>query len=182
LPGCAGGDYCSLILVPQQGARTLEELRGAVAVINQPHSHSGMNALRHTMAPLARDGRFFSRVTVSGGHLASMAALRQGLADVAAVDCATYALASRADPRLTAGVRVLQTTAAAPGLPMIAALAVADAQAQDLREVLLSLHQQVPNLLQDLSITRFHAVDLADYARIREQELEAAQCGYPTLG
>ena len=83
----SGIDYRSVILVPQAGARSLEELRGSVAVINQQHSHSGMNALRHSIAPLARDGRFFSRVTVSGSHLDSIAALQQGQAAVRCTNC-----------------------------------------------------------------------------------------------
>lgn len=181
LPGCEGVNYCSLILVPEHGARSLEALRGTVAVINQPHSHSGMNALRHTIAPLARDGRFFSRVIVSGSHLASIAALRAGQAAVAAVDCATYGLANRAAPELLAGVRTLQATAAAPGLPLIASRKLTQAQAQDLRDVLLSLHDDAPAVLQNLSIRRLHPVDLAAYASVRQQALEAAQHGYPIL-
>jgi len=181
LPGCDGIDYRSLILVPEQGARSLEALRGAVAVINQSHSHSGMNALRYTIAPLARDGRFFSRVTVSGSHLASIAALRQGRADVAAVDCATFGLAALAQPALLAGVRLLQTTAAAPGLPLITSRRLTEAQVQDLQEVLLSLHAGASSVLRDLSIRRLHAIDLPAYAPVRQQALDAAQRGYSTL-
>jgi len=181
LPECEGTDYRSLILVPEQGARSLEALRGAVAVINQPHSHSGMNALRHTIAPLARDGRFFSRVIVSGGHMASIAALQQGRAAVAAVDCATFGLASRAAPERLAGVRQLQTTAPAPGLPLITSRTLTDIQAQDVREVLLSLHDDAPSVLAPLWIRRLCAIDLDGYAPIRMQANAAARHGYPTL-
>ena len=45
LPGCAGPSYCSAILVPQEGARSLEDLRGTVAAI-QP----GAFAQRHERA------------------------------------------------------------------------------------------------------------------------------------
>lgn len=181
LPGCEGADYCSLILVPQHGARSLEELRGTVAVINQWHSHSGMNALRHTIAPLARDGRFFSRVVESGSHLASIVAVQQGHAAVAAIDCASYGLVARDAPASLAGVRVLQATAAAPGLPLVASRALTDAQAQDLREVLLHLHEQSPSVLKNVSIQRMHAMSLADYAPIRQLERAAVQNGYPVL-
>ena len=99
LPGCDGASYCSFIVVPQDGARTLEDLRGKVAAINQGHSQSGMNALRHTLAPLARSGRFLGRVETSGSHLASLALLQSGQADVAAIDCATFGLAQRHAPR-----------------------------------------------------------------------------------
>ncbi|MCB2006018.1 MAG: PhnD/SsuA/transferrin family substrate-binding protein [Rhodoferax sp.] len=182
LPGCAGVDYRSMILVPQAGgADSLEQLRGAVAVINQWHSHSGMNALRHTIAPLAREGRFFSRIEVSGSHMASIVAVQQGRADVAAVDCATYGLAMRAAPERLSGVRVLQATAAAPGLPLITSRALGHAQVQDLRAVLLHLHEDVPSVLERLCVSRLHAMDLAAYEAIRQQVREAAQHGYPTL-
>jgi len=181
LAGCEGADYRSLILVPQQGARSLEALRGTVAVINQPHSHSGMNALRHTIAPLARDGRFFSRVIVSGSHMASIAALQQGQAAVAAVDCATYGLAAVAAPERLAGVRQLQATAPAPGLPLVASRALTDVQARDLREVLLSLHEDAPSVLANLWIRRLHPIDLDGYMPIRLQALEAEQRCYPVL-
>ncbi len=182
LPGCAGADYRSLILVPQAGgADSLEQLRGAVAVINQWHSHSGMNALRHTIAPLARDGRFFSRIEVSGSHMASIVAVQQGRADVAAIDCATYGLALRAAPDRLAGVRVLQATAAAPGLPLITSRMLGRAQVHDLRAVLLRLHEDAPSVLESLCVRRLHAMELADYEPIRQQVREAAQRGYATL-
>lgn len=181
LPGCAASNYCSKVLVPESGVRSLAELRGAVAVINQWHSQSGMNALRHTIAPLARQGRFFSRVLVSGSHGESISMLRRGQADVAAVDCVTYGLAARADPALLAGVRVLQDTAPAPGLPMIAARTLSDDQSQALRAVLLELHEHVPDILRALSIRRLRAMQLADYAPIRQQAEQAAQLGYRTL-
>lgn len=181
LPHCESVHYRSLILVPQDGARTLEQLRGTVAVINQWHSHSGMNALRHTIAPLAREGRFFSRIEESGSHMASIAVLQQGLAAVAAIDCVTYGLAARYAPERLAGVRQLHVSAPAPGLPFIASRALTDAQAQALRDVLLSLHADAPQVLQALSIRRLRAMDLADYAVVRQQALDAAGHGYNTL-
>ena len=43
----------------------------------------------------ASGGRFFSRVVTSGSHPASVAAVARGEADVAAIDCVTYALLDR---------------------------------------------------------------------------------------
>ncbi len=171
LPGCAGSNYRSM----------LAALRGSVAVINQWHSHSGMNALRHTVAPLAQEGRFFSSVRVSGSHMQSIAMLQSGQADVAAVDCVTYGLAKRAAPALVAGVRVLHDTAPAPGLPLIAARTLSDDQSQALRAVLLELHEHVPDVFRALSIRRLCAMQPADYAPIRQQAEQAAQLGYRTL-
>jgi len=181
LPGCDGAGYRSMILVPDHGARSLGALRGTVAAINQWHSHSGMNALRHTIAPLASDGRFFARIQASGSHLQSMAMLQRGEADVAAVDCVTYGLAMREAPALTAGLRVLQVSAPAPGLPLIASTALSDAQADLLQEILLTLPDSAPDVLRALSVRRVRAAQLADYAPIRQQALTAAEHGYREL-
>ncbi|MEO7938401.1 MAG: PhnD/SsuA/transferrin family substrate-binding protein [Burkholderiaceae bacterium] len=181
LPGCSGGEYRSMILVPASGARSLAALRGAVAVINQWDSHSGMNALRHTMAPLAQQGRFFSQILVSGSHMESIAMLQRGEADVAAVDCVTFGLAERAAPDRVAGVRVLQTTAPAPGLPLITARALRGDPCQVLREVLLAVHEQAPDAMRALAIRRVRAMQLADYAPIKRMIQRAADLGYHTL-
>ena len=66
-PGCEGPLYSSVIVVPAaSSAQTMSDLRGLRCVINGYGSHSGCNALRATVAPLARDGRFFESVVVSG--------------------------------------------------------------------------------------------------------------------
>ncbi len=181
LPGCDGIDYCSVIVVAENGARALEALRGSVAAINQEHSQSGMNMLRHTFAPFARDGRFFGRVQKSGGHLASMAMVLSGDADVAAIDCVTYALAERHAPHLMAGLRVLRRTVSAPGLPLIASRALSGPQLQDLRDVLYELPTTAPQLLAQLSLSALRPVTMGDYQPIAEQIRFAVDHAYPVL-
>lgn len=181
LPGCEGASYCSFIVVPQHGARDLEGLRDKVAAVNQTDSQSGMNALRHTLAPLARAGRFLARVELSGSHLASLAMLQSGLADVAAIDCATFGLAQRHAPDRVAGLRVLHTTVAAPALPLVASRALSASQVQDLRAVLHDLPVQAPGLLQTVSVREFRSMDLDDYRTIADQIRFAHACAYPVL-
>jgi hypothetical protein len=66
--GCDGPNYRSLILVGADSeARTLEDLRGGICAVNDWDSQSGMNVLRHTIAPLAREGRFFPRSRYQAG-------------------------------------------------------------------------------------------------------------------
>ena len=78
-PGCDGPDYRSFVLVrDDHPAGSLEELRGARCAINSFNSHSGTNALRALVARLARDGRFFASVTVTGAHLRSLDLVRSG--------------------------------------------------------------------------------------------------------
>ena len=119
-PGCDGCDYSSVVLVAENSPATeLSDLRDAVCVVNSRESHSGANALRALVAPLSRRGRFFSRVVTSGSHPASVAAVAQGGADIAAVDCVTYAHLERYRPSLLRGTRRLCYTARAPGIPFV---------------------------------------------------------------
>src|SRR5262249_1697904 len=117
-PGCQGAGYCSWIVIRAAcPANDLEELRGARCVINSHGSHSGCNALRALVAPLARDGRFFGSVPGSGSHTGSLALLQNDLADVTAIDCVTYALLGRYRPDAIAGTRILTRTRSVPSLP-----------------------------------------------------------------
>src|SRR5690349_5825637 len=91
--GCAKDMYRSFVVVhADSSARELVDLRGARCVINTPSSHSGMNILQSMIAPLHENGRFFSSVIVSGAHETSLSLILNQAADVAAVDCVTYAL------------------------------------------------------------------------------------------
>ena len=117
-PGCAGTDYCSWVVVNANSpAYRIEDLRGARCSISARISHSGYNALRGLIAPLAADGRFFGSISVSGGHAESLAQLERGEVDVAAIDCVTYALLDRCRPHVIAATRIIGRTSSAPGLP-----------------------------------------------------------------
>ncbi|MGF1611135.1 MAG: phosphate/phosphite/phosphonate ABC transporter substrate-binding protein [Kiloniellales bacterium] len=133
-PGCEGTSYSSAIVVRQDYPdRDLAGLRGATAAFNARHSQSGYNALRHRVAPLAGGGAFFGGLVETGGHAASLTAVAEGRADVAAIDCVTYALISRYRPETVAGLRVLTYTEAAPGLPYVAPAAAPSDQVERLR-------------------------------------------------
>ena len=84
--GGKGARRASFVVVRDDDpARSIADLAGKRAAINDWLSNSGMNLLRITVAPHAKDGRFFSDVIVTGGHMMSIAAIREGRADVAAV-------------------------------------------------------------------------------------------------
>src|SRR5262245_46732547 len=119
-PGCAGATYSSAIVVHKASkAGSMEDLRGAVAAYNAPDSLSGHLALRCLVAPKARAGRFFAAATETGSHLSSMELVAKCDADVAAIDCVTFALAGRLRPELTAQLRILTWGPAAPALPFV---------------------------------------------------------------
>lgn len=181
-PGCDGGDYSSVIVTRAvDGVASLAEARGLTAAVNDRHSNSGMNVLRHAVAPLARDGRFFGAVKWTGAHVASLRAVREGEADLAAIDCVTFGYLRQESPDSLQGIRVLQYSAASPGLPLVAARGVPLAQQHSLREALLAPSPQLRAHMDVLRIKAFqHRVD-DDYDRILHLEADAARAGYPAL-
>ena len=182
VPGCAGSDYASAIVVrADDDIRTLADARGRVAAANDAHSNSGMNALRHALAPLARDGRFFERVMWSGSHAASLALVRDGVADIAAIDCVTFAYLGEEDPAAVAGLAVLDWSAPVPGLPLIAGSAVPGTWVRRLRAALLAPGPRLQAALAPLRIAGFRHVDDAAYARVARLEEAAQALGYPEL-
>ena len=183
-PGCVGPTYVSQLIVPAGSAfGTLADLRGRAAAINGWDSQSGMSALRHAVAPLAEDGGFFSDVVVSGSHVRSIAAVAAGEADVAAIDCVTYALIERYDPALLAAVRILGQSAPAPGLPYVTHAGADGDLIQRLRAGLARAvaDPAFADVRADLLIADIAVLDLAAYDRIVEMETAVADMGYPRL-
>lgn len=183
-PGCRDATYRSLIMVDcDSPAQSLADLKGAVAAINGWDSQSGMNVLRHAVAPHAGGGRFFREVKVSGAHLASIALIAAGEADVAAVDCVTHALAAAHAPERLSGVRVLAETAAAPGLPYVTHAARPADEIARLRAALARAMAD-PDLAaarDDLLLTGFTVLAPSDYEAILDMERAATEAGYPEL-
>jgi len=182
VPGCSGSDYASAIVVrADRGIATLDDARGLVAAANDGHSNSGMNLLRHAVAPLAHDGRFFGDVKWSGSHAASVHMVREGAADIAAIDCITLAYLRQEDPAAVADLAVLQYSAPAPGLPFIAGGAVPEPWQRRLREALLEPGPGLLAAIRPLRIGAFRHCDAGEYGRIGQLVDQARQLGYPEL-
>jgi ABC-type phosphate/phosphonate transport system substrate-binding protein len=171
--GCEGPTYRSRIVVRSDDPRErLPDFRGAVAAINSEDSHSGFNILRWRIAREGRSG-FFARVERSGAHVASLAAVQSGKADLAAIDCITFALLERHRPAALAGIRVLEDTPAAPALPFVTAASVGPDDLRILRQALSetladpALAEARAALLlegvEELPLERYEAI--RDYAR-----------------
>jgi ABC-type phosphate/phosphonate transport system substrate-binding protein len=183
-PGCEGANYRSLILVRADcPAGDLDDLRGLTCAINSFNSHSGTNALRALVAPLSRDGRFFSKVKVTGAHIDSLTLLRAGEADVMAMDCVLHALLSRHRPEALHGTRVLCWSDPVPAPPIITS-AIAD------RNLIEKLREALTSVLSDeasreargsMLLLGIEILPLQDYVRIIEIEAGALRHGYMEL-
>jgi ABC-type phosphate/phosphonate transport system substrate-binding protein len=182
--GCEGADYRSAVVVRLDSpASSLDELRASRCAVNDLASNSGMNLLRAEIAPLAGGKPFFKSVILTGSHLASAEAVAQNEADVAAIDCVTWAHLQRWRPGLTAGLRVLTWTVRNPGLPLITSLGTSPSQLAALRAVLdeAAADPALAEVRRTLLLDGFSLVPVEHYrAALRLQDI-AGDLGYPLL-
>ncbi len=183
-PDCTGSSYRSLLLVRvDDPATNLDDLRGRRCAVNMPGSQSGYNTLRYALAPLARGARFFDAVIEAGSHAASLAAVQSGRADLAAIDCVTFALLARQRPAATAGLRVLVRSRRAPALPYVTRI---ECPPERLAKLRAGLYQALTDpaltvvrealLIEDFRVLPGHA-----YRYIVDQERRVARLGYPRV-
>jgi ABC-type phosphate/phosphonate transport system substrate-binding protein len=183
-PGCSGAWHRSFVVVRADApARAIADLRGRVCAVNGFQSHSGCNAMRALTAPLARGGRFFARVLVSGSHAASAEAVACGAADAAAIDCISHALLARCRPGLMGALRVVAETPEVPAAPYVAPTRLSADTLARLRAGILAASQD-PDLAAaraELLIAGAEVLPQAAYARIAAIEDEALRLGYREL-
>lgn len=183
-PGCDGALSGSVVVGRDQlPAGSIADLRGTRAAINDPMSNSGANLLRHLVAPHARAGRFFASVVETGSHLASLAAVAEGHADLAAIDCVTYANVARFAPKRLAGTRILGETVRTPGLPLITRGGASDDEVAALREALTRFvaNPALATTCDTLGLRGFELLEDAAYDHILDIEREAVALGYSRL-
>ncbi|MFT5218122.1 MAG: ABC-type phosphate/phosphonate transport system substrate-binding protein [Planctomycetota bacterium] len=184
VPGCNGRLYSSHFIVPASSdIKQLQDCRGKTVAMNNADSNSGMNVLRHAIADLHPGGHFFAEVVETGGHLYSIEALANGLAELAAIDAVSFQLIKDDQPALCANIRIIGSSTQSCGLPFVAPLALS-AQLDKpglVEQFNLALAQTPAEARRVLHLSRFEAVEWADYASIPALESDAIECGYPQL-
>lgn len=139
-PGCEGVGYRSFLVTRQKDmGTTLADFQQRIVVCNSEDSQSGYNALRKVVEPLKEGDRFFAQVIYSGSHRQSLRAIQQGEADIAAIDCVTFALLQKHQPQALAQLKVIGETPLTPGLPLITGPETTPGEVLALRKVLTSL-------------------------------------------
>ena len=98
---CEEGSYYSYLVGSRSG----------VAAVNSMTSRSGLSALLTLCQP--------SSLLVTGSHLASLAAVRDGSADLACIDAVTWHILERDTPSCVAEVPVLERSGPAPAPPFV---------------------------------------------------------------
>lgn len=182
--GCDGQRYRSWLVVRSADENlTLSDFRGRRAVCNSNDSHSGFNSLRYVIAPLAQDGKFFSATRFSGSHRQSLAALRAGEADIAAIDCITWALLRRNFPQELAGLEIIGETPLCAALPLITSAKTDAATLEKLRSALseLTSEKRYQDLLAESLIGGFSVTEREFYDEVQAWEKQAAALGVTAL-
>jgi ABC-type phosphate/phosphonate transport system substrate-binding protein len=155
VPGGRGPFYRSVLVAREGEAMPVPEASGAVIpetvcdvrrlAVNACHSMSGWIALREDAEALReRASVLFTgdedafQIVETGGHRASIQAMARGQADLAAIDCRTWALALRYEP-CARELRVIGWTAERPGLPYVTGAGTDDKTLARLRETLIGM-------------------------------------------
>ena len=181
---CEGIDCRSVLIAREEHAHLpLEGFRHLRVAFNSADSQSGYNALRAMVAPLAQRGAFFKASVETGGHRLSVNAVREGRADLAAIDGVTWALLQKHDAPATQGLSIIGHSAPYPGLPLISAL---NTDARELAALQTALRDLVQNpdaqeAMDALLIKGFECPALSVYQRCLDMEHSALAHGYPTL-
>lgn len=131
--------------------------RDGIAAVNSLSSRSGLSALLTVCEPRS--------LIVTGSHAASLAAVREGSADMASIDAVTWHILERDVPSSVRGLDVLERTPAAPAPPYV----VRRAGRRDALAPLITAAMQEPATLparQALLIQGVMPVTIDDYASV----------------
>lgn len=159
-----GAVYRSVVVARED--QPLSSFAGSVCAVNSWESLSGWVSLAHAVAPHAQGPAFFGEVVVSGGHAASIAAVRGGEADLASIDAVTYRLIEQHGPASVEGLTIVGRGPLVPTLPLITAAA----DPEPLREAIGAALEDPATRDQRarLLIEDFFALDERDIASVRD--------------
>ncbi|KRB33324.1 phosphate ABC transporter substrate-binding protein [Mesorhizobium sp. Root695] len=119
----------------------LDLIRGKRFTFNSLDSMSGFLGLTRDLQAAGESLDIFSSRSESDGHRASIIAVAEGSADVAAIDCESWALAQRFD-QAAKKVAVVGWTGRRKGLPYITAATTPEKTVRALREAIAGLAEQ----------------------------------------
>ena len=142
-----------------------------------------MNAIRSLVAPLHREGRFFSSVVTSGSHELSLRMIANRTADVAAIDNVTYALLERHRARLLSKMRPLCCTDPVPAPPYVTAAQLTDEALTKFREAMAEVLADPASsyLKNELMLDGITVLPPAAYQQIAQLEKWAGDLGYDEI-
>ena len=167
--GCDGPRYTSLVLVREDmEERSIGELRGQRLAVNGRDSWSGYRVWRRILSGSVDVEEMFGHIVLTGSHRESVRSVREGRADVCAVDCVSHALLGDRAPGELAGTRVLERSPLAPALPFITGAATTPNELVRLRNGLFAALADpcLADARAALRLTGASVLSEADYRRV----------------
>ena len=183
-PGCESGTHRSFLIRRADDPRSgIGAFRDAVAAINSTTSNSGMNLFRAAIAPLSQGRPYFAKVVTTGSHAGSIGAVADGEADIAAIDCVSFALISRAAPAIARRLAIVAETPRSPCLPFIASAELPPKTIASVREALFAALADPSHgeACAAIGLKGARAATPADYEGVLALEQDAEAAGYAML-
>ena len=168
--------YFSDVVVSRDSTyQTFKDLRGAVWAYNEPHSHSGYNLTRCTLARMGAFRGFFSRAVQAGSHQRSIQMVLQADVDAAAIDSTVLEIEQANNPGLTERLRVIAELGPSPIPPLVISRRLPPDLRSFIRQALLEMHQDQAGrrVLAAANMARYASVTDADYDLIRAMTRDA---------
>lgn len=163
--------------------RTLADTFGSRAGWTVSHSHSGFNAWRHHLLGFRTPTRRALYGEMAGNLITARKVLdsvREGRIDVGPLDAYWHMLLARHAPELTAGIRVLDSTAVAPMPSFVAAAAAEPDSVRRLRAAFTGAAGRpwFAALAEPLLLEGFAPVSVESFAPLLEWDRAARAAGY----
>jgi ABC-type phosphate/phosphonate transport system substrate-binding protein len=167
--GREGPNYSSAIVVRRDGPGSLADLRRRRFAFNSHDSLSGyVTLIRH----MAQSGLGEADVewVETGAHRASLLAVAEGRADLAAIDALAWALAQEHEANAAARLQVIAWTAQRPAPPLVTAHGRTDREVGALRAAVeaATASPETQAARAALHLSGLAVLDEADYAKIAE--------------
>lgn len=109
--------------------------------------------------------------------------IQQRQADIAAIDCVSFALLQRDDPSAVVGLKIIAKTDAVPGLPLITSVTTSEKELIQIRQAIRATinSPEATSAKAMLLINGFSVLPWSAYNVIKQMEEKAAELGVFTL-
>jgi ABC-type phosphate/phosphonate transport system substrate-binding protein len=171
--GCTGHDYASAFVVRAEDSdKSFADFRGRRLACNGRDSQSGYNVVKAKIGELGErsDAKapFFAKLEISGNHGKSVAMVKAGTVDLAAIDVVSLALIQRHARENFEGLELIGYSASGPCLPYVTSNQRSATEVMALRHAIAAAMED-PALSEAraaLRLSGFDILDADEYARI----------------
>lgn len=171
--------YNAFIIVREDSpVRRFEDLRGRSFAFTDPDSNTGHLVPAHLLATRGETpAHYFSRVTFSGSHDASIAAVATRIVDAASVDSLIWEYARRVKPEHAAKTRIVWTSPAYGIPPVVVRPGLDRDLVQRLKAIFLAFDADEKGraILENMMLDRFVEARDTDYDSIRAMQTALAE-------